>query len=419
MPKNKSKRQGAKAAAGGVGDDDDFDKMLAEVTAEDSQLPADVLASTATSATITLGSSSSSSSSSGGASSPGLQVSEDAIIEACMRGDVNQFRRWGRQGVRVQSADFLVNAILAKVSLGILRCLVKELGADVNGAANLTGLGTPLCAAAQIGNLVLVQCLVKELGADVNQAGSSGATPSFIAAQNGHVDLLRCFVREHGAEVNQAANDGATPLSIATQIGNLDVVRLMVKELGVDINRGTRDGSTPLYIAAQNGHLTVVRCFVKELGADVNQAANDGATPLFIAAQNGHLNLVRCLVKDLGANINKAMYDGATPLMIAAKFEHEYVVTFLIKYGANVKDSTSAYGTAADISKTFSAPAKQTQYLKARTHCAKPGCEGAGAKKCAGCLQVYYCTRECQLAHWSAHKAECRRSADKAASKMT
>jgi hypothetical protein len=61
-----------------------------------------------------------------------MEVSENAIIEACIRGDVAQLRRWGRQGVRVKSADFLIDAMFAEVSLDILRCLVKELGADVN-----------------------------------------------------------------------------------------------------------------------------------------------------------------------------------------------------------------------------------------------------------------------------------------------
>jgi hypothetical protein len=105
--------------------------------------------------------------------------------------------------------------------------------------------------------------------------------------------------------------------------------------------------------------------------------------------------------------------------MVAAERKHEDVVTFLIKYGANVKESTDVFGTAADVSRNYAAPAKQTQYLEARTHCTTPGCDGIGAKKCAGCLQVYYCTRECQLAHWSTHKPVCRQSADKAANKKT
>jgi hypothetical protein len=254
MPKNKSKVHSAKAAA--VGDDNDFDRMLAEVTAADSQLPADVPASTATTANIASSSSSSSSSSGGGGqgtSLPGLQVSEMAIIGACRRGDITQLRRWGQQGVRVKSADMFIDSILFGVSPDILRCLVKELGADVNGA-RLSDGATPLYVAAQTGNLALAQCLVEELGADVNQeAGYDGGTPLFIAAQKGHLAVLRCMIKKFGA--------------------NVDVAR--------------RDGFTPLYVAAQNGHLAVVRYLVKELGADVNKAREDGATPLIMVAQYG------------------------------------------------------------------------------------------------------------------------------------
>jgi ankyrin repeat protein len=384
MPKNKSKRQGTKATTGGADDNDDFDHMLAEVAAADPELAADVRASTATTMTATSSSSSSSSSGWQGASLPGVHVSEVAIYGACKRGDIAQLRRWGRQGVRVKSADVLIGCIFKETNFDILRCLVKELGADVNGAQLRDG-GTPLYAAAQIGNLSYVQFLVKELGADVNQA----------------------------------ANRGGTPLHALAQIGNVALVEVLVKELGADANKARDDGATPLLIAAQKGHLAVVRLLVAELRADVNQAAHDGATPLYIAAQNGHLAVVRCLVKEFGADFNTTRPDGATPLMTAATCKHGDVVTFLIKYGANVQVAAPDFGTAADLSKRAGAPAKQTQYLEARTHCAKQGCNGVGAKKCAGCLQVYYCTRECQLTHWPAHKAVCKHSAGKAASKKS
>jgi hypothetical protein len=87
MPKNKSKRQGSKAATGGA--DDDFDRMLAEVTAEDSELhvTADVPASTATTTNFTSSSTSSSSVRSGPALLSGLHISENAIVGACIRDD--------------------------------------------------------------------------------------------------------------------------------------------------------------------------------------------------------------------------------------------------------------------------------------------------------------------------------------------
>jgi hypothetical protein len=381
MPKNKSKREIAKAATGDT--DDDFDRMLAEVTTADMQLPVDVPASTVTTASITSSSSSSSSSSEGaGASLRGLQVSENAIVAACKRGDIAQLRRWGRQGVRVKSADTLIYSILEVMSIDILRCLVEDLGTDINGA-RLTDRVTPLCAAAYIGNLPFVQCLTQELGADVNQGIRDGGTPLYIAAYMGHMALMRC----------------------------------LVKELGADVNQSVSDGGTPLYIAAENGHLAVVQLLVTELGADVNRAKPNGANPLHIAAQQGHLAVVRYLVKESDADVNKARQNGVTPLMAAATSMHEDVVTFLIKYGANVQVTAPVFGTAADLFKSVGAAPEQTRYLVARTHCTNTGCVGAGIKKCAGCLKVFYCKRECQLAHWPAHKAECRRSAEVTAGK--
>jgi hypothetical protein len=42
-------------------------------------------------------------------------------------------------------------------------------------------------------------------------------------------------------------------------------------------------------------------------------------------------------------------------------------------------------------------------------HCSNPGCEGAGIRKCTWCKQARYCGQPCFLAHWKAHKADCKR----------
>ena len=57
-----------------------------------------------------------------------------------------------------------------------------------------------------------------------------------------------------------------------------------------------------------------------------------------------------------------------------------------------------------------------------RQMCACPECPHKGAlaaaggrldmKKCAKCKQVFYCSRECQVAHWkSGHRRECEQLA--------
>jgi ankyrin repeat protein len=257
--------------------------------------------------------------------------------------------------------------------------------------------------------LDIVRCLIKEYGADVNEA-SPGYTPLYVAVQNGHVALVECLVKELGANVHQATNDGRTPLHIATQKGNRDMLRLLVNELGADVNQATTSGATPLHCAVDYGFLDVARCLVKELGADVNRATTTlGATPVFIAVSKGNKEMVVCLVEELGADVNQAANNGGTPLGWASAYKKGQLVRYLLKNGANAQALTPQLGTAANISELVGAQAKQTAYLEARTHCANPGCVGAGLKKCAKCLEVYFCSADCQVANWPAHKADCKR----------
>jgi ankyrin repeat protein len=60
----------------------------------------------------------------------------------------------------------------------------------------------PLFFAAQDRNLDLMRCLVNELGANVNQADASGATALHIAAitaQDDQLHAICCLVPEYGA----------------------------------------------------------------------------------------------------------------------------------------------------------------------------------------------------------------------------
>jgi hypothetical protein len=98
--------------------------------------------------------------------------------------------------------------------------------------------------------------------------------------------------------------------------------------------------------------------------------------------------------------------------MAASGHKHTEVVVWLIKHGANAQASHQKNGTAADVSRQQGASTEQNECLEARTHCAKPGCDGAGLKKCAGCLKVFFCGPVCIRAHWPAHKADCKRIAE-------
>jgi ankyrin repeat protein len=122
--------------------------------------------------------------------------------------------------------------------------------------------------------------------------------------------------------------------------------------------------------------------------------------------------MVRVLLKELGTDMNMATLNGGTPLMAAAVKKHTDVVKWLIKAGADTQATFEYEGTgytAANASREVDVPADQTAYLEAKMHCSSPGCSGAGLLKCTGCRQARYCGETCQLAHWKAHKVDCRR----------
>jgi hypothetical protein len=240
---------------------------------------------------------------------------------------------------------------------------------------------------------------------------SSG--PLGCAAARGRLDVVQCLVNELGTDVDKADEEGCTALHHAAHTaGNIAVIRLLVKVLGAAVDKADQKGGTALHHATASKHVALVRLLVNELIADVNKADLDGRTALWIATCDGNLAIVKCLVNELGADIDKADRRGGTPLMAASAMKHADVVKWLVKAGANTQASAAFDGsefTAAAFSNSLGASAEQTAYLEAKTHCSSPGCKGAGLLKCTGCKQARYCGEACQLAHWKAHKADCRR----------
>jgi hypothetical protein len=164
-------------------------------------------------------------------------------------------------------------------------------------------------------------------------------------------------------------------------------------------------------MAVELGSIAVMQCLVEELGVDVNGAVARGTTALMMAARGGHLKVVKCLVSDLGADVNQTGDDGCSALMLASYTKRDGVIRFLLRNGADAQAFSSdgpSDGTAADASREGGAPVTQTEYLEAKAHCSNRDCSGAGLKKCTGCKQARYCGEACQLAHWKAHKADCK-----------
>jgi hypothetical protein len=252
-------------------------------------------------------------------------------------------------------------------------------------------------------------------------SSSSSITPAaaqaiyLVAINAGEIAKLRQWARQ-GVPVP----DGA--LCVAAGSGApLEMLRFLINEGGCDINKVVDidgDPFTALHIAARMGSVHGVRCLVEEFGADVNEASKDeGRSPLFVAAEEGDAELVQCIVEELGGDVNFVTHDGLTPLMAASASSHKMVAKYLIKHGADPQAFAPKYGTASQQSNSHGAPAHQTAYLEAKAHCASPFCAGTGLRKCTGCKKARYCSQQCQVAHWPAHKAECKQRAGQKAGK--
>jgi hypothetical protein len=165
-------------------------------------------------------------------SSDGVVVTERMLTEAARAGDLEQLRKLARQGGRVTTLAPLVVAVEGgHCQLEVLRCLVQELGANVN---QLNG-DTPLTIAAPHGSPPVVRCLV-ELGADVNQATQSdGRTALIIAARFGKLAVVRCLI-QLGARIEAVDCSGVTALLQSVRSGHYDTAQYLLEEAGANMD---------------------------------------------------------------------------------------------------------------------------------------------------------------------------------------
>jgi hypothetical protein len=132
-------------------------------------------------------------------------VADATIVEAVKAGNFDRLRGLARQEIRFGSAQPLCTAVGIRDVVAMVRFPVKELGADVRqtfrdvstdgSRASMEG-DLPLFIAAMGGNLYMIRCLVNELGADVNQAtetraAHSGTTSLMVATQGGYLNVVR------------------------------------------------------------------------------------------------------------------------------------------------------------------------------------------------------------------------------------
>ncbi|XP_044365197.1 ankyrin repeat and protein kinase domain-containing protein 1 isoform X2 [Triticum aestivum] len=226
----------------------------------------------------------------------------------------------------------------AEGNLPRLRELAR--GRDADGLAWLADVclvgGGPLQTAARMGKLDAVRCMVEELGFDVNAGSQSGLTALTAAAVDERMHVMR-YLLDKGADVNKPVYSGHSPLHHAAKYGRDEAARLLLSR-GASVDSTFR-GLTPLHFAAGFGMIGVMKVLL-EHHADPNKISEQGRTPLtaaLYATDSGlpesiSLKCVKLLV-EAGTDVNAANIE--TPLVIATSYGLTDCVKYLLKAGAD------------------------------------------------------------------------------------
>ncbi|XP_037420234.1 ankyrin-1-like isoform X2 [Triticum dicoccoides] len=220
---------------------------------------------------------------------PGNDSPQTAFFDAATEGDLRRLRELA------SGKDAEEKAWLADVSI--------------------QGVG-PFQAAARLGKVDVCRCLVEELGFDINAGSKIGVTALAAAALDGKMDVVR-YLLDNGADPNKKDDAGSVPLHCAAKFGHHEAARLLLSR-GASVDIAYFHG-TPLHIAAYYGKASVMKVLLEhhaDAGADVNSTNPD--TALVVVTTYGLTDCMKYLLK-AGADPNiPNSHCGAMPIQLAA-----------------------------------------------------------------------------------------------------
>ena len=136
---------------------------------------------------------------------------------------------------------------------------------------------TPLCVAAEYGNVAITQQLIVKHGADpFCEAGSSIAI--CFAIDSGRLNVVKYLLNHDRSMLHYKDDDGETLLARAAMSSfpeAADIIQHLVIVEGIDVDERDSAGFTPLQLAAMFGETPSIMETLVNLGADIEAKIAD------------------------------------------------------------------------------------------------------------------------------------------------
>ena len=226
---------------------------------------------------------------------------------------------------------------------------------------------TPLCLAAQAGDLARAQQLIHR-GADVHHINLDGDNVLTLAAAGGHLTFIEWLDSHFWQSVDHENYYGETALTLAARHGHQPVVQWLVSQgaslehlndqlkdaqaeavanghlvlaqwlstQDSDLRRVYPDGNNLFLHAVLAGHQGMAQ-WLEDSGVDSQQINESGDSAITLAARHGHHQLLAGLLAKNAAGIDQISRNGDSPLLIAARHGHGETVKLLVQHGADTR----------------------------------------------------------------------------------
>ena len=255
----------------------------------------------------------------------------------------------------------------ASVARSVITVQTSNLLTQVDPAIPDSEGNTPLCLAAQTGNLAQAQQLILR-GADVHHINLDGDNALTLAASDGHLSFIELLDGHCPQPVNHENYNAETALTLAARHGHQPLVMWLVGrgasvvhlndqlkdalaesvanghlELAqwlaaqnTDLRRVYPDGNNLFLHAVRAGRQDIAQ-WLEDSGVDSQQTNESGDSALTLAARHGHHQLLPWLLAKNAAGIRQICPNGDSLLLIAARQGHGETVKLLVQHGADIR----------------------------------------------------------------------------------